>query len=138
MNALLREFMMPAVKNLQMRIDHIEQGVSFTKSRMEIFFDRDWPTITRAVESLTNNSGRIEKDVDRLERAVNEWLKRLDDVSLTTEKRLGELKMRDDLQEVRLRALEDFALTLKVKVAMISVGISGVVAVVVWVLNKYT
>jgi hypothetical protein len=136
--ALTRDFMMPAVKTLLGRVDVIERANVANSTRQDRFWSHEWPTALKTLENIGQHMGRIEKDVDRLERNVDEYIKRSDEqfaharasmieLRADWEKRETQLKADIAQKETRIRALEDFVLTLKAKVAIVSalVGSGG-------------
>jgi chromosome segregation ATPase len=124
MTALMREFLMPAVKQMLGRMDRLEQAHAADSARAARF-DNEWATAIRTIESIGQHVARVEKDVDRLERTVDTSIKRGDEQGAQVRQSLEELKNKDGVQEVRIRALEDFVLTVKAKVAIVGTLMGG-------------
>jgi hypothetical protein len=117
MSTLMREFMMPAVKDLMGRMDGMEQANVASTTKWTHFWDNEWPHLTNAVNQISSHFSRIEKDVDRIERQVDEFVRRFDDVRTTTNRRLDELKSRNEQLELRIRKVEDFKTSMTAKIA---------------------
>ncbi len=66
-SALLREFLMPAVKAAQGRIDLLIQHHEANKVRVELFYDREWPAAVKSLEGMTERLGRVERNLERYE-----------------------------------------------------------------------
>jgi hypothetical protein len=73
---LMRAFVVPAVKNMQGRLETIERANEANRGRQDRFFSHEWPMAMKTLETIGTNMGRIEKDVDRVEpRSVHEALR---------------------------------------------------------------
>lgn len=125
LGALMREFMMPAVKTLLGRVDSIERANSASAARQDRFWAHEWPSALKTLDTIGQHMGRMEKDVDRVERNLDAYIKRADEQRASDHAKLIELKASDERTEARIRVLEDFALTVKAKVAVVSALIGG-------------
>jgi hypothetical protein len=65
--ALLREFIMPAIKASQQRIDQLLQHHEANRIRVEMFYDREWPAAVKSLEGMTERLGRVERGLERSE-----------------------------------------------------------------------
>lgn len=135
--ALLKEFVMPAVKNMMGRLEFIERSQEANRGKSDRFWEHEWPTAIKTLEAVGQHMGRIEKDVDRLERNLDAYMKRSDEQAAQVRASLFELKAEDEKQEIRLRALEDFALTVKAKVALVSTLMGGGGAGIAWIVQHF-
>lgn len=133
LTALTREFLLPVVKNVQGRIGNIEQASEANRGKQDRFWEHEWPTALKTLELIGGHMGRIEKDVDRVERTLDAFIKRSDAQVAQLMAEIAELKSSDSDKSVRIRQLEDFVLTVKAKVGLVSalVGSGGAGAAMV-------
>lgn len=124
----LREFVIPSVKNMMGRLGTTEQSTGEYRIRLDRFLEVEWPAVMKTLEGLSTYCARIEKDVDRVERTMDGFVKRFDEINVSTTRRIDELKSTDDKQETRIRKLEDFQLSLKTKIALLSTLGGGLIA----------
>ncbi len=145
--ALQQQFLMPAVKTSLGRLDNIERSAAATGAKLDRFWDVEWPRALKTLEGYGALMGRIEKDVDRLERSVDAFMKRTDERHSALSDKLAETKADSDAefaklhaenkqQESRIRELEDFVLTVKSKVAIVSTLAGGGGAGLAWIASK--
>lgn len=66
-SALLREFVMPALKASQGRIDLLLQHHEANKVRVEMFYEREWPAAVKSLDGMTERLGRVERSLERNE-----------------------------------------------------------------------
>jgi len=132
------DFMMPAVKTMMGRLNAVETSLQEKAKIENTFYSFEWPQFKKTIEQIGSNVDRVQKDVDRVERGFENFLKQYDGHRTNNEERFKDLKSKDDQQEGRLRKLEDFTLEWKVKVAMISVMFSGLVAALAYIAEHYT
>lgn len=66
-SALLREFLMPAMKASMARIDLLLQHHEANRVRVELFYDREWPAAVKSIEGMTERLGRVERNLERYE-----------------------------------------------------------------------
>ncbi len=65
LGALIREFLMPAVKASQSRIDILLSHHEASRVRVEMFYDREWPAAVKALEGMTERLQRVERQQER-------------------------------------------------------------------------
>jgi hypothetical protein len=75
--ATVREFIMPAIKASQGRIDLLLQHHEANKLRVELFYDREWPAAVKALEGMTERLGRVERGQERQEHEMRGMSDRL-------------------------------------------------------------
>ena len=63
----LREFVMPALKASQGRIDLLLQHHEANKVRVEMFYEREWPAAVKSLDGMTERLGRVERSLERNE-----------------------------------------------------------------------
>ncbi len=136
-NALLREFIMPATKQTLARLDALERAVNTEGGRQERFFEHDWPRVMNGIEKLDRRTDLIERQLDRQDRNAEAATKRADDKYANAMERIEAIEKREGITANRVRRLEDFNLSLRAKVAIVSAGLSGLVAVAVWAAERY-
>lgn len=137
LTALTREFMMPAVKSMQGRLDLLEQARHAEAGRQARFWEHEWPAAIKHLEAIAQHMGRIEKDVDRVERNLDGYIQRKDAHDANVRADLAELKDELVKKEARIRSLEDFALSIKSKVALVSAGVGGGGAGLMWLVHHF-
>lgn len=77
LSALIREFLMPAVKSSQARIDILLSHHETNRIRVEMFYDREWPAAVKALEGMTERLGRVERGQERQEHEMRGMSERL-------------------------------------------------------------
>ncbi len=102
LSALIREFLMPAVKASQGRIDLLLQHHEANKVRVELFYDREWPAAVKALEGMTERLGRVERTQERQELEVRGMSERLNANHGTLAERVSQVER----LEARLAVLE--------------------------------
>lgn len=137
-DALLREFLMPATKQILTRLDAVERAVNTESGRQGRFFEHDWPRVMAGIDKLDRRTDIIERQLDRQERNADAAQKRAEEKHDSLLERVERLEKSRDIQASRTRSLEDFNLTLKAKVAIISSGLSVLVAIAVWAFEHMT
>lgn len=136
LTALMRTFVAPAIKNMMGRIDRMENQYEGTRSKQERFFEYEWPAAMKALDTIGANLTRMEKDVDRIERSVEQYVKRGDEANASLRAQVAEMKAEKEKSDLRIRALEDFALTVKSKVAIFGSLAGGGVGGAAWLVAK--
>lgn len=116
---LITEFLMPAVKSILPRLDAIERAASYENGRLERFHEHDWPRAIESLEKIDKRIDGMERHVDRVDRSVEALSKRWDEATGSLSKRIDDVTTRVDNQSLKIRHLEDFELSLKVKIAIV-------------------
>lgn len=121
--ALLREFLMPAIKATMGNVDLLLQHHEANKVRQAQFYDREWPAAAKKIDDLGDRISRLERAVDRGTEQHEALADRVDDMA-----------RRSHSNSERLRAVETTsavtrALTTKQKVGLGGLaGAAGVIA----------
>ncbi len=143
LTAMMGQFVVPAVKNLQGRLEVIERANEANRGKQERFFENEWPAAMKTLESIETHGarvekdiGRVEKDVQRVEHNLDTHIKRGDEQLHALNAEITELKKSKSDAETRLRKLEDFELTVKSKVALVSALLGGGGAGIVLVVKQ--
>lgn len=63
--ALLREFIMPALKSTMGSVDLLLSHYEANKIRHAHFYDREWPAASKKIDDLGERMGRLERAVER-------------------------------------------------------------------------
>lgn len=127
--ALLREFLMPAIKATMGNVDLLLQHHEANKVRQAQFYDREWPAASKKIDDLGDRISRLERSVDRGIEQHEALSDRVDDVA-----------RRSHSASERLRAVETTsavtrALTTKQKVGL--GGLAGAAGVIAGLLKEW-
>lgn len=124
-SALLREFVMPGLKQVMARLDGIERTVSSESGRQQRFYEHDWPRLVDSTEKIDRRMDIVERQLDRVERANDQADKRFEDTNKTLRAKIEEQDRKLEQGSARIRHLEDTLLAIKAKVAVVSVLVGG-------------
>ncbi len=134
---LMNEFVMPAVKTMMGRLEIVERSLIKLEARVSVFMDKELPDMVRTIDSLDTQMRRVEKDVDRLERDVNAFMKRAEEATAGIRTDINTIKNDQLTHSVRLRNLEDWKLRVSTQVALIATAVGTAVAGIAWLINKF-
>ena len=104
--ALLREFIMPAIKASQGRIDQLLQHHEANRIRVEMFYDREWPAAVKSLEGMTERLGRVERGLERSEMEMRGMGDRLNAAHGTLSDRVAAQSSEMQALAVRVVSLE--------------------------------
>lgn len=134
-HALVAEFLMPSVKAMQAHIAELVQDP--TRARMRVFFEHDWP---RAIDQFKSIDTRIDGlgTSDKLQLLhIENLAKRIDESTNSLSKKVDTIVGENQTRDVKIRVLEDFKLSINVRVATIATLFSAAVVAVGLLLKAY-